>query len=913
MSASLVLFDGIPHVILREASDWGVRVFDLASPPSRLWGDQRSVPPAVRTNVDPYKIRPIPSPAELLTSALSPGDTWSAMTKRSLARFAAFFLISEDPQRRLDAREVVTLAHQVSLVRHILDSPGKRRVLIGDEVGLGKTVEAGLIIRELLSANPGLRVLYLAPARLVTNVGKEFKRLNMFFREWKAQESDARLDADSKIIASIHRAVHPNNFDRLLELPPWDVIVVDECHHLSDWSEGGGDPVRKYKLVRELVAAQGPEAFLLLLSGTPHQAHTARFDNLLRFLGMPGEPVAARAGRVIYRTKEDVRDWDGNPLFPKRQVNPPILVDLEQAHRDWLAAIHMFFSQTLQSGSQAVQRASGWRCAQALQWAASSPNAGLGYLVRQAIRAGWTLDDIPLPDAIAALRPYRLGAGDEPIGSLYDRLVSEIRQQECDDDVEDIEESLTERGNDHDHAALAALLAQGVSLVRSPRQRKWERLWGDVIEPAKGEKIVLFAQPIETVMALASWLFKKTGERPSIIMGGQTDAEREEQVSRFRDPKGPQLLISSRAGGEGINLQFCRRLVHLDVPWNPMEMEQRVGRVHRFGSKQTILVDALVVRDSRETHAWDVARERLRTVAQTLVGPDRFETVFSRVMCLIPPEELQKVLINSPVFQLTDDDVERLSSMIESGFREWQTFHDLYAANQREIREQPAGLAQWSHLRDFLVSHGGAEQAPGIARTRFIELDKSVKAVDEPAEVLRLADGSFCFVGDYEGGLFSGDLASHVGPLGLNVQPVSDALRACAHPHLPAGAGHVRWAETQKPLRNRLGDEIVVLAFVRQTFHLDSIGGIKEAGTELLAYVVRDQETAVLAPEDRVALFQMHELATIRVRPAESQLHARAAEEEQRLIDALRRPSEENIRQGIRYAVWPILALHVSP
>jgi len=913
MPPSLVLFDEIPHVILRERDDWGVRVFDLASPPSRLWGDHRSVPAQIRTNIDPYKINPIASPGELLTSALSPGDTWSAMTKRSLARFAAFYLISEDPQRRLDAREVVTLAHQVSLVRHILDSPGKRRVLIGDEVGLGKTVEAGLIIRELMSANPGLRVLYLAPARLVTNVGKEFKRLNMFFREWKAQESDARLEADSKIIASIHRAVHPNHFDRLLKLLPWDVIVVDECHHLSDWSEGGGDPVRKYKLVRELVAAQGPESFLLLLSGTPHQAHTARFDNLLRFLGTPGEPVVARAGRVIYRTKEDVRDWDGNPLFPKRQVNAPILVDLEQSHRDWLAAIHMFFSPTSNSGSQAAQRASGWKCAQALQWAASSSNAGLGYLVRQALRGGWTLQDVPLSEALAALRPYRSGASDEPVQSLYDRMVSEISQQECDDDVEDIEDSITGRGSDHDHEALAALLAQGIKLVRSSRQMKWERLWRDVIEPANGEKLVLFAQPIETVMALATWLSRKTGVQPSIIMGGQTDAEREEEVSRFRNPRGPQFLISSRAGGEGINLQFCRRLVHLDVPWNPMEMEQRVGRVHRFGSKQTVLVDTLVVRDSRETHAWDVARERLRTVAQTLVGPDRFETVFSRVMCLIPPEELQKVLINSPAFPLTDADVERLSSMIESGFREWQTFHDLYAANQREIRDQPAGLARWSHLKDFLLAYGGAELAPGISRTRFIELDKGVKAVDEPAEVLKLADGSLCFVGDYEGALFSGDLASRVGPLGLNVQPVSNVLRACAHPHLPTGAGHVRWGETQKSLRGRLGDDIVVLAFVRQTFHFDSIGGTKEAGTELLAYVVRDQETAGLAPQECVALLAMHEQGTIRVRPVESPLHIRAAEEEQRLVDELRRPSEHQIRQGIRYAVWPILALHVSP
>ena len=86
-------------------------------------------------------------------------------------------MVCEDPQRRLDAREVNTLAHQVSLVRHVLENSHLRRVLIADEVGLGKTVETGLVIAELLEANPGLRALYLAPARLVRNVWRESDKL----------------------------------------------------------------------------------------------------------------------------------------------------------------------------------------------------------------------------------------------------------------------------------------------------------------------------------------------------------------------------------------------------------------------------------------------------------------------------------------------------------------------------------------------------------------------------------------------------------------------------------------------------------------------------------------------------------------------------------------------------------------
>lgn len=127
--------------------------------------------------------------------------------------------------------------------------------------------------------------------------------------------------------------------------------------------------------------------------------------------------------------------------------------------------------------------------------------------------------------------------------------------------------------------------------------------------------------------------------------------------------------ISSRAGGEGINLQVARRLVHIDVPWNPMDMEQRVGRVHRFGSRQTVIVDTVVVKDSREADAYRIAREKLRLITSTIVERDRFKSVFSRVMCLLPQDELQSVLLNEPVTPFDAGDENRLSEMIQEGFR----------------------------------------------------------------------------------------------------------------------------------------------------------------------------------------------------------------------------------------------------
>ena len=245
---------GFPSALLAEREEWGLRIVDLVNPSRRFWADQVTAPPSVEPGIDASRVSPLHLPSVLLT-ALPEGDNWTGLSRRSIARLRAYFMICEDPQRRLDARAVETLAHQVSLVRHILENERLRRVLVADEVGLGKTVEVGLLLKEMLESQPGLRILYLAPARLVSNVFRELERLGLAFRKWSAKDADARL-TDPRIIASIHRAVHGPNHQRVIETDPWDILVVDECHHLSAWEPGGGDPTEAYNLVEALIDRQ---------------------------------------------------------------------------------------------------------------------------------------------------------------------------------------------------------------------------------------------------------------------------------------------------------------------------------------------------------------------------------------------------------------------------------------------------------------------------------------------------------------------------------------------------------------------------------------------------------------------------------------------------------------------------------
>ncbi len=893
--------------VLREQDEWGLKTLDLVNLPRRFWGDEKPPFPPIDVGIDSRRTRPVPTPAEIL-QALPSGDTWSSQSKRSVGRLAAYFLIAEDPQRRLDARPVSTLSHQVSLVRHIFDNPNLSRVLIADEVGLGKTVEAGLIVKELLEFNSGIRVLYLAPARLVSNVRREFDRLGISFRQWTAGESDANLN-DPRVIASIHRAVFASNFDRLINSGPWHVLIVDECHHLSDWAPGGGDATEKFKLVRDLIQRQPDGARVLFLSGTPHQGHVSRFENLLNLLRRSEEPQKSLSGRVIYRTKDDIRDWQGNPLFPPRRVNDPLIVDLGPEYKKWIEDIHEFYKPSRgKKYGDSRQRAAGWRCAQAMQWAASSPQAGVGYLTRQALRASWTLDDDPLLSALKALRPYRGGAEDEPVDILYQRMLKEVRQQQQDATIDDIEEDNSDLSKE-DTDGLRELLLEGLAILQKSGDQKWKIIKNRLLDPFEDEKIVLFAQPIETVTALARFLEITYGQRPALIIGGQTDAERNEQIKKFIHPGGTRFLVSSRAGGEGINLQVSRRLIHIDVPWNPMDMEQRVGRVHRFGSRRTIIVDTVVVKDSREADAYRIARERLRLIASTLVESERFESVFARVMALIPPEELQDLLMNEPLSPFTVQDQEQIAKIVQDGYSRWSEFHRRYGEQQKQIKLQNPGLATWSDLAQFMLDFGQAEHAPGFKSQRFHIAEGQVQDLEQPVFVLR-ARGTHYVCDDPSEYPMFGPQDEPVQQLGLNLPVVSDALRQLIGHSQPTGAAHLRWPkEMPLPAQLTKGDALSVLAFARQSVRPDPQGGWIEHGLGVYCYA---GTTSTLEEVDNAAkadLLRGIMRSTIRPRPDQLEESGRVlVAEETRLASLLRQPSQTELDIGIRHAVRPLLA-----
>jgi hypothetical protein len=508
-----------------------------------------------------------------------------------------------------------------------------------------------------------------------------------------------------------------------------------------------------------------------------------------------------------------------------------------------------------------------------------------------------------------AIRPYRQGRPDEPIDTLFARIAKEVNRQVEDADVEDIEELDDETKWRPDLNRLSKLLREGVTLLETTGDKKWEHLFERVLRPAGDEKVVLFAQPIETVTAVATYLERKTGQRPALIVGGQDDNLREEQIAKFRDPKGPQFLVSSRAGGEGLNLQVARRLVHLDVPWNPMELEQRIGRVHRFLSRRTILVDTIVAKDSREVDTYTCAREKLKTIASTLVTEERFELLFSRVMSLVPPEELQDIFGQGPIGPLNADERERIADLVTHGFEQWKQFHDRYSKHRNEIRSLEPGDASWSDLASFASQHLGATQAEGFSALRFLWQDGEITSAPRTAQVLSIGERLYA-CGDFDGMPVTRDDGTIARQLGTNLDFVTEALRTIAFPGVPVGAAHVRWPEGEtRPCEGTFG----VVVFVRQSVRWEQSSHVEHAVRLHCAVVTSSGESRALEAHEKGPLLRTLVRATVRREPAEDAAIVAAVHEvETTMVDSLRRPTDAERDARIYHAVTVLLAAVVS-
>lgn len=561
----------------------------------------------------------------------------------------------------LTSARIDLLPHQVVLT-HRIATASPRRFLIADEVGLGKTIETALILRELASRGELERALMVVPAGLVNNWHRELNEVfNLDFEVFGSEGdiTDRKTNAFAKhdrLIASIDTLKRPARIKRLLDAPRWDLVVFDEAHHLTAYRTGG--KVRKTENYKLAEALKGHTRDLLLLSATPHQGNHFQFWMLVQLLnptlfGSPEEMVENRhrLNTVMFRrTKADACRPDGDALFARRWVHTESFLMRDEERRFYEKLREYLedgFDLAKRQGNQG--RALGFLMAIFQKIAASSFAAVRRTLKRRMLML--TLHEALIRDRdldiegrerlyeeARELIHVEWGLGRDPIGRTeVDRVMADLKYRLAKKlDEEALEMASDPYGSEFasshmEDAASAAVdihlpeerlrIADLLSVFPGQRETKVQKLLdglGTLWRQNPNEKIVIFATYLGTVDLLASEIEQVYPGQGVVVLRGGDHGAKAAAERRFRLKDGPRVLVCTAAGREGINLQFARVLFNFDLPWNPMDMEQRIGRIHRYGQAHTAQVYNLVLSDTIEGRIFLLLDDKLTEIARTL-------------------------------------------------------------------------------------------------------------------------------------------------------------------------------------------------------------------------------------------------------------------------------------------------------
>lgn len=555
-----------------------------------------------------------------------------------------------DPLFAINCSVVDPLPHQVEAVYKFLLPQPKIRFLLADDTGAGKTIMTGLLLKELMLRHYVERVLIITPGGLT--------------KQWQEDEMNIKFNIPFKLVNrsvfSSEPTVFQNN-DRIvasidficredimnvLSKTSWDMVIFDEAHKLSAYEYG--EKIYKSKRYEAAhVLAQQCE-HILLLTATPHRGRRDTFKRLLQLLD---EDIFATADlateRVrelsetgsnkffIRRLKEDMKDWDGNPLYKKR-FTKTVSYNLTPDEKRLYDAVTKYLTKRKEEAAQTKNI----HVSLALQVMQRRLVSSI-YAIRNTLQKRWI-----------ALQGLTDDLERNP--SLWKQ---KIKLEDFDDiDIDDLDDL-----EDDEREALDNILSDPKKLKlfttsKSPNEIKAETqevkelylmadsLYNQQQEEQKykelkhlltsegvinGEKLVIFTEHKDTLLYLQERLHNN-GYTVATIHGGMSVDERRQSQCQFMMPD-TQILICTDAAGEGINLQFCRLLINWDIPWNPNRLEQRMGRIHRYGQKNDVLVFNMVADNTREGQVLKKLLTKLDIIRDQL-GDDRVYDVIQDVL-----------------------------------------------------------------------------------------------------------------------------------------------------------------------------------------------------------------------------------------------------------------------------------------
>jgi SNF2 family DNA or RNA helicase len=570
------------------------------------------------------------------------------------------------------------LPHQLLAVYHHMLPQARLRFLLADDAGAGKTIMAGLYIREMLLRRLIGRVLVVPPAGLVGNWRSELR--NLFrLRFHILTSADAARDnpfddpRNDLAIVSIDTVDRPKMRSLLRQARPYDLVVFDEAHKLSASydSEAMPEPSLRYELADE-VAAQGRH--LLLLTATPHMGKEDSYFFLWRLLEpeLLSTPEAfkrlrgeRKARYLLRRMKEEMIGFDNAPIYPPRESNT-VEYPLGDEERELYEAATRYCQEHYNRARRGKRGAAMLVMGVLQRRLASSTWALLRSLER---REGKLADDLRQLEQ-GLLTPEALEARQRELPTQHVRDTKTGDEEEADEGHEESEradqeaERATDATSPEDLRAEIEEVRRLVSLARRvyglQRESKFERVW-EALQAYPDTKVLMFTEHRDTLDFLLTRLEGKglTG-RIASIHGGMDWQDRERAVEFFKDPAGARYLVATDAAGEGINLQFCWLMVNYDIPWNPARIEQRMGRVHRYKQRHNVLLLNLVAKDTREGRVLKVLLEKLERIRAEL-GDRVFDIIGAQFSDVSLPDLIFRAIVEGRETEATDAIAARLA------------------------------------------------------------------------------------------------------------------------------------------------------------------------------------------------------------------------------------------------------------
>jgi SNF2 family DNA or RNA helicase len=590
-----------------------------------------------------------------------------------------------DPLFAVNCSIVDPLPHQVEAVYKFLLPLPKIRFLLADDTGAGKTIMTGLLIKEMLMRGLAERILIITPGGLTKQWQED--EMGIKFNIPFTLVHRAAFNSDPNVFQTANRIVTSIDFisrEDVLNVAAnshWDLVVFDECHKLSAYDYGSKLYMSQRYKAAEILAQQCEH--ILLLTATPHRGRNDTFKKLLQLLDediFATEDLAAQRIRelegnginrfFIRRLKEDMKDWQGNPLF-KNRFTKTVAYELTPEEKELYDAVTTYLTRKKEEASETRNIHVSLALTVMQRRLTSSIFAIRNTLEKRFLALQGIVDELNKNPNLWNQR-HKLEGFDVDNIDQYEELGDEEREA-LDTILADPRKfklfttasSLAEIKQEASEVRVLYEMAQAL-YSREQQERKFLQLCELLRKEGaldRGEKLVIFTEHKDTLIYLENRLSRSEGYQVATIHGGKSVDERRHAQWSFARPE-TQILIATDAAGEGINLQFCRLLINWDIPWNPNRLEQRMGRIHRYGQKQDVMVFNMVASNTKEGKVLERLLKKLDIIRESM-GDDRVYDVIQDVLEGVGLEDV----INS-VFNGQETDLNRFLAQDDSTLKQ---------------------------------------------------------------------------------------------------------------------------------------------------------------------------------------------------------------------------------------------------